>query len=80
MGRQRRAGEPGQNCHAGAPGTAMPAQDSPVLSPPPKKGSPQLQGARARLCWAAQLHITSVPGRAPPGLPSPAGTWRGPCG
>lgn len=60
--------------------TTLPAQPGPVFSSPPTKEGPWLQGAGTSLHWAALPCITSAPARAPPGLPFPAGTWRGPCG
>ena len=53
------------------------AQSSPCL---PQKGVPGFVGPGLCLHWAASPCITSAPVRAPPGLPSPAGTWRDPCG
>lgn len=80
VGRQRYTGEPGQNSCASAPGTTIPPQASPVLSLPLPNEGPSLRGASVRSRWAALPHITSVPVRAPPVLPSPGGTWRDPCG
>lgn len=78
VGRQQQAGGPGQHGHASAPGTATPAQTGPVLSPPLQKGVPSSE--RPGHISAGPHCLTSVPARVPPGPPSLAGTWRGPCG
>lgn len=79
MGRQQQAGGPGQHGHASAPGTVMPAWTGPSPLPTScKRGSPALRGRGTSLL--GQHCLRSVPGTAPPGPPSPAGTWRGPCG
>lgn len=57
MRRQRWTGEPGQHGHAGAPGTMMPAQTGPVLSPPLQKGVPSSKGPGC--ISAGQCHPTS---------------------
>lgn len=79
MGRQQQAGGPGQHGHASAPGTVMPAWTGPSPLPTScKRGSPALRGQGTSLL--GQHCLRSVPATAPPGPPSPAGTWRGPCG
>lgn len=80
VGRQRHTGEPGQDSCASAPGTTLPPGASPVLPLPLPNEGPSLRGASVRSRWAALPHVTSVPARAPPALPSPAGTGRDPCG
>lgn len=70
MGRQQQAGGPGQHGHASALGTATPAWTGQVLSPPPAKGGPQLQGAGAHLCWTTLPHVCASESSSRPSFPS----------